>query len=367
MVSRWLRKTEIRQDAGKIGRREVLGGAALGAAGLSWSFAARADDSGVESEWQSFRSRFLTADGRVIDTGNGNISHSEGQGWGMLFAEAAGDQESFDLILAWTSTHLARPGDALHIWKYDPGAAHPTADTNNATDGDIFIAWALARAARRWAQPALTVAAAAIAGDILGKLIVQQSGTLFLLPGIDGFSSAKNFNLNPSYYVFPAFDTLAELAPSQKWNQLRADALDTLQSGLFGAWGLPPDWLSVSRPDLALALASGWPPRFGFDAIRVPLWLSWAKIMPAGMAANFVKYWQSPSFPYRPAWINLADGSFANFAAPSGMQAVADLTIAAAGQNTPQLPSVASAADYYSAALTLLSWMAAGELGVAQN
>ena len=347
----------------RVGRRRViLGLAGLAATAIPWK-KALADAAVIASEWQVFRSRFLSSDGRVIDTGNGGISHSEGQGWGMLFAEAAGDKESFDLIFAWTSTYLKRPNDALHVWRYDPRAANPTADMNNATDGDIFIAWALARGAQRWGQPALASAASSIAVDIRDKLCFRQSGQIFLLPGISGFVLPASFNLNPSYYVLPAFTTLARLAPSAVWDSLQTDGLAMLQKGVFGAWSLPPDWLAVSRPGLALQPAPSWPPRFSFDAIRVPLWLTWANEMPEAMAASFTQYWESSAFPYRPAWVNLQDGSFAKFAAPSGMAAIANLTMAAIADTQPDLPSVADAADYYSAALTLLSYLAADQLG----
>ena len=321
------------------------------------------NDAAIAAQWQIFRSRFLGSDGRVIDTGNGGISHSEGQGWGLLFSEAANDKQSFDLILAWTSTFLARPHDALHVWRYDPSAKNPTADMNNATDGDIFIAWALARGAQRWGQPALSSAAAAIAADIRDKLCFAQSGQVFLLPGISGFVLPAALNLNPSYYVWPAFDTLAQLAPSDIWANLRADGLATLAKGVFGSWSLPPDWLAVSRPGLDLQPAASWPPRFSFDAIRVPLWLSWANVMPASMGAAFAAYWQAPGFLYRPAWVNLQDGSVAKFAAPSGMAAIANLTLAALGGTPPNLPSVADAADYYSAALTMLTYLALNQMG----
>jgi endoglucanase len=317
----------------------------------------------VASQWQIFRSRFMSPDGRVIDTGNGGISHSEGQGWGMLFAQAANDKDSFDLILAWTSTYLARPSDALHVWRYDPSAKNPTADMNNATDGDIFIAWALARGAQSWGQPALSCAATAIAAAIRDKLCFSQSGKIFLLPGISGFVTPAALNLNPSYYIWPAFDTLEQLAPSTVWADLRADGLETLTAGVFGKWSLPPDWLAVSRPGLDLQPAALWPPRFSYDAIRVPLWLSWANVMPDSLGAAFTQYWQSSAFPYRPAWVNLEDGSFAKYAAPSGMAAIANFTLAVLSGAQPSLPSVADAADYYSAALTMLSYLAVSELG----
>jgi endoglucanase len=342
----------------RTGRRVFLAQAASCAAASSIT-AANAGQATIATEWQAFKDRFLMPDGRIIDTGNGGISHSEGQGWGMLFAGAANDQDSFDRIFAWTASHLARPDDALHIWRYDPSAANPTEDTNNAADGDIFIAWALGRAAQRWGDAALAAAAMAIASDILAKLCVQQSGRWFLLPGISGFASANAMIVNPSYYIMPAFDTLNALAPSDLWAGLRSDALNLLSNGVFGPWRLPPDWLLVGRPDLSLAPAAAWPPRFGFDAIRIPLWLTWAGQMPQQLGAAFAAYWQSPEFPYRPAWIDLQTNEYANFPAPAGMAAVQMLTLS---ETATELPGVAGAADYYSAALTLLARIARSEI-----
>ena len=75
-------------------RRSVLLGA-IGAVAVGWpahsAWVASAAkpimrnapvDRDVLAEWQAFKTRFVSADGRVIDTGNGNITHSEGQGYG---------------------------------------------------------------------------------------------------------------------------------------------------------------------------------------------------------------------------------------------------------------------------------------------
>ena len=78
--------------------------------------------------WQLFRTRCITADGRVIDAENGGVSHSEGQGWGMLFAVAFDDRRTFDRILNWTAGNLRRPRDALHAWRYDPTKTPPVGD-----------------------------------------------------------------------------------------------------------------------------------------------------------------------------------------------------------------------------------------------
>ena len=37
-----------------------------------------------QAEWLAFRNRFIAPEGRVVDTGNGGVSHSEGQGYAML-------------------------------------------------------------------------------------------------------------------------------------------------------------------------------------------------------------------------------------------------------------------------------------------
>ena len=40
----------------------------------------------ADTDWERFRQSFVQPDGRVVDTGQARISHSEGQGFTMLFA-----------------------------------------------------------------------------------------------------------------------------------------------------------------------------------------------------------------------------------------------------------------------------------------
>lgn len=314
---------------------------------------------GANPEWMAFRDRFIRADGRVVDTGNGGVSHTEGQGYGLLFAEYFDDPSSFDRILEWTSRVLARPGDALHFWRYNPSDRNPVADANNATDGDLLIAWALARAALRWGEPDHGRAAANIARDLLRKLTVRVDGQLVLLPGVQGFERPSTVVLNPSYYVFPAFETLARLAPSPAWAELHTQGLALIDRGRFGRWMLPPDWLQVNRITGALAPAPSWPPRCSFDAIRVPLYLAWAGSA-APVIGAFAAFYDPRVAGPAPAWVNLTTGAEAPYPASPGMLAVARIAAAAAAGSTGpiDLPSVAEATDYYAAALILLSRIA---------
>ncbi len=313
------------------------------------------------AEWAVFKQRFVSAEGRVVDTGNGGVSHSEGQGWGMLFAVAFDDPATFDRLLDWTSRTLRRPADALHAWRYLPQGPVRVPDWNNATDADLFIAAALSRAASRWGRPDHAAAARAIARDILGKLVRQAGPRTVLLPGAEGFETPGGIAVNPSYYVFPMLREMARLAPSPQWARLRQDGLAILADGRFGAWRLPPDWLLVDRRSGALAPHPNWPARFSYDAIRVPLYLAWSREMPSAAGDAFATYWSARQAA-PPAWVDLRTNATAGYEAPPGMIAVAKIaTNSDYWDEKALLPAsfpMLHASPDYSAALILLSRLA---------
>ena len=49
--------------------------------------------------WNGFKRMFLDPSGRIIDKGNGGISHTEGQGLGLTMALHSNDRAAFDAIL----------------------------------------------------------------------------------------------------------------------------------------------------------------------------------------------------------------------------------------------------------------------------
>lgn len=320
--------------------------------------AAQAAFPSADPDWQSFKKRFISPEGRVIDTGNGGISHSEGQSYGLLFALTFDDRATFDRINQWTATHLKRPTDALHIWRWLPNQKDHTPDQNNATDGDLVIAMALARAAAHWSMPSYSANAEAIAADIRNKLIVNAGSRLVLLPGLNGFTGKTAFTVNPSYYNFVAFRELGILDTSPLWQVLGLDGLALIEAARFGRWQLPPDWLSVPKASGALGIATGWPPLCSYDAIRVPLNLVWAQSLSPQVAASFASFWTTAA-TYQPAWANLKTNAVSSYAATGGLVAVKAITTAAPPQlGLPTLPPVSECADYYSAALTLLARIA---------
>lgn len=320
------------------------------------------------AEWAHYKQLFMSDEGRIIDTGNQGVSHSEGQGFAMRLAFHYGQRDDFARIWQWTQDHLLVRDDHLAAWRWRPDQTPAIDDKNNATDGDLFIAWALALAGQCWDQPGYRDAAQRIAQDIRSKLIERTDVGHLLLPGADGFVHGDRYILNPSYWVFPAFADLAQLdGNAPEWAALATDGRALIDQLQFGRWKLVPDWVQWS-PQSGFALAEPFAPRFGYDAIRVPLYLIW-DAQNAQALSRLAGYWnQQTGWPWRPDWVDLETDAISSYGAPPGIAAVAGLTrfaVASADGASPgaflAVPSLArtDGIDYYSASLSLLSRIAA--------
>lgn len=300
----------------------------------------------VLAGWDDFKARFLLPEGRIADSGNGGISHSEGQGYGLVLAEAAGDRATFDRLLGWTEATLARPHDALFSWRFEPGKG--VTDPNDASDGDILIAWALMRAATRWHEPRYEARAAAIRNAIAQNLVHSAGKRTLLLPGITGFEQPDRVTINLSYYIWPALDAFRAADGAGPWGQLIKDGEALLAAARSGPLQLPTDWTDVT-PDGSAAPALGRPPRFGFDAVRIPLYLSLGgRKTGAESIAHFWRSYADNGQPI-PAWVDVQTGQVAEYALSEGSYAIVRRLIgpvASTPQGTP---------DYYSSVIGLLA------------
>jgi endoglucanase len=312
------------------------------------------------SAWDDFLREFVSKDGRVIDTGNGGISHSEGQGYGMIFAEAHDDVAAFDRIWTWTRKNLQTRDDALLSWKWEPENNGGTVtDRNNATDGDILVAWALFRAADRWKTPEYRAAAKNILESVLEKTIVPSPFGPLIRPAATGFDKPEGgLVVNLSYWVFPAFRTFAREDPRTDWMAISASGRKLLEKAKFGRWELPPDWMLVSGSKVSLG--DMFPPDFGYNAVRIPMHLVWDGVTEASWFVPYRAYRASfPEFADVKATVNLEDNNPGENPILPGMARIYTLAGVSgpAGEDFTPVPADASldGQPYFSAALSLLA------------
>jgi endoglucanase len=315
----------------------------------------------VQADWTAFKRRYLAPDGRVVDTGNAGISHSEGQSYGMLFAVFFDDREAFDQIWTWTSRTLRRPGDALSAWKYVPRGPVFVPDSNNATDGDVILAWALLRAAMKWGEGRYADAASAIAHDVLRLCVADFVDRRILLPGARGFVRGDRIVVNPSYFAIAAFRALSRLVPSTDWAAMEAASLDILHASALGRWQLPPDWCEILR-DGVIQPAADWPPRFSWDAIRIPVHLAWAGL-PEAAVQSAATFFFDQSHAYRPpAWTDLYRNTISPYPGHAGVLSVAQFAALRSRLNVQtRRIAISEAPDYYGASLVLMTGIAQAE------
>lgn len=272
------------------------------------------------AEWALYKSRFLDVSGRIVDNANGNISHSEGQGYGLLLAYLANSPADFEQIWYFTQTELLLRDDGLAVWKWNPQEDPHVTDTNNATDGDILIAYALALAGAAWRQPEYIKAASVIARGILNKTVVVSGGRTILLPGASGFSAKDREDgpvVNPSYWIFEAFPVLELLAPSDAWRKVSQGGLDIVRSLQFGPALLPAEWVSLKRKPEP---ATGFDKEFSYNSIRIPLYLARAGVEDAQLLKRLQKGMTTDQG--LPAIVDLDSGQPKEVLADAGYQIV---------------------------------------------
>ncbi|MDN5785739.1 glycosyl hydrolase family 8 [Pseudorhodobacter sp.] len=277
---------------------------------------------------------------------------------GLTRAAAFDDMAAFDTIMTWTEEHLAVRSDALLAWRWTADPKKPVADTNNASDGDLFYAWALSSVAARHKRAELGARAENIARDLAAICIVDHpggGGDRLFLPGADGFRTEKGVVVNPSYYMPRAMTDLAAATDVDALARLATDGTKMIEG--MAKSGLVPDWAEVT--------AKGWkapPKRFaanaGYEAIRVPLFAAWSGQAKSPAIARYVAA-ASRNDPANPATVfDRKTGKPLEHSDAPGYQAVAALVGCASGTPGAAMPLFSNQQPYYPATLHLMALVA---------
>jgi endoglucanase len=261
---------------------------ALAMTGMGTTFSADAFSAPAAqcTDWTAYRTfttRFVQADGRVIDYSTPTQqTTSEGQSYAMFFALVANDRATFDRLLAWTRTNLAanqfEPGNVrLPSWQWGrkPDGSFGVLDPNSASDSDLWIAYDLLQAGRLWNDKAYTQLGVALAAQIVRHEVTNLTGLgPMLLPGPQGFKTGDVTRLNPSYSPLPVLRGLARELPDGPWNQLAENSYKLVAT--TAPRGFAPDWAAYKSGQFVVDPQTA--DMGSYDAIRVYLW--------AGLTSN---------------------------------------------------------------------------------
>ena len=244
--------------------------------------------------WNAYATRFINADGRVIDPSRGSITTSEGQSYAMFFALVDNDRGTFDKLLAWTQNNLAGGDMSRHLpgwmWGKASDGSWRLLDAGPAADSDCWIAYSLIEAGRLWQHKPYTDLGRAMLAMISAQEVSDLPGFgPMLMPGpSENFIHNTISTVNPSYVPLFLFERFAAVDPAGPWNEVAADIPKLIAQSSRGGFAM--DWANYV-PGKGFTPASGAGPAApgttaptpvgSYDAIRVYLW--------AGMVNSAVK------------------------------------------------------------------------------
>ena len=161
----------------------------------------------------------------------------------------------------------------MTAWRWHP-IAGPDRSGETATDGDLFRAWALLRAARDSGWAGYEEAARAIAGDLAAICLApdpRAPDEPLLRPSALS-RTGRRVLWNPSYLMPRALIELGTAFDLPALVRTADHGADVLTE-LF-ATGLLPDWIDVT--EVGFARPEDRTLQWGHDALRVPLYLLWS-------------------------------------------------------------------------------------------
>jgi endoglucanase len=146
----------------------------------------------------------------------------------------------------------------------------------------MLIAYALHLAGELWDDASYRDMAAAMVRTIGQTMLITADGMPAILPGEMGFEGEENDPgpiLNLSYWIFESLPVFAEIDPETDWAGVNRTGLEIARRAAITQAGIPSDWISLE--DGGVVPASGFPPEFGYNNIRVPLYMIRAGVDPA--------------------------------------------------------------------------------------
>ncbi|MFA5214744.1 glycosyl hydrolase family 8 [Sulfuricurvum sp.] len=261
--------------------------------------------------WDNFKTSYIQPDGRVVDRQNNNITHTEGIGYALFFSVCYNDKETFQKLNHWLENNMPKNEQGLYPWKWGENEkkSWTVLDTNNATDGDMWIAYAWLSASKKFKDEKYRTKALELIQSIQLHLTRTVDNHIFLLPGIQGFETNATITINPSYSIPFIFDAFYIESHNIIWNNLKYDSLALLNM-CYSTFHLHADWMIYNKERHTFSLPS-MRPYFSYDAIRIPLfWSIWSKLNPGAEVLHYLEGYQNIlALPYFPIFVDLVNNT----------------------------------------------------------
>ena len=227
-------------------------------------------------DWESFASRHIQNDGRVVDFDTPQRqSTSEGQAYALFFALVYNDRSTFDRVLNWTQTNLCAGSLAVQLpawqWGLKADDTWGVLDKNSASDADLWTAYALIEAGRLWKNPQHRALGRAVLSMVARDEVNVLAGLgHMLLPWPQSVAYGPAWRLNPSYLPLQLLRRFSQEDAEGPWSEIANNTVRML--GAVTPQGFAPDWCVWSTEDTAFGADPEKGAVGGYDAIRVYLW-----------------------------------------------------------------------------------------------
>ena len=172
---------------------------------------------------------------------------SEGQGYGMEIAamNPNGDKATFDRLYRYYLDNREM-GSELMSWRQIKRDGKWHYDNNSATDGDVFIAYSLILAARRWHDETYRHQAVKLINDIMAKEVNHETNCLTVGNWADQ-DSKYYYLLRTSDCLPKELTAFYQVTKDERWLLIRKTILKRLrQLSNQSKSGLIPDFAWVS-------------------------------------------------------------------------------------------------------------------------
>ena len=221
---------------------------------------------------------------RTTNDSNQTVVLSEAQSYGMLITVAAAkkgqaQQADFDRLYQYYLNHRLE-GTQLMSWKQTISNGKAKDEDHNATDGDLYIAYALLKAAQQWPKQAkdYQAQAKAILEDILAHNYNEETGVLTV--GNWANQDSEFYHLMRTSDTLPVqFQIFYEVTKDSKWLDIKEKMLQQLQTiSSQTKTGLLPDFIWVDEQGTRVAdpktIESKYDGAYSYNACRLPYHLS---------------------------------------------------------------------------------------------